>query len=171
LNKNEKIASLVIVILAIIIATVAVYDFVASQAQNSIPPNSFPQEPVVDIIIPTLFRETAAGGINAPLNVTAGDAVQLTVQVYPTISLNVVMQFRYYSLSNNETSSKTNSTIIATFNPSQLDIGADLRGNITMSLGIAQNATAGEYSAVVSAVDLKNATDVWGAIFQINVAQ
>jgi len=169
LNKNEKVASLIIVILALIITTVAVYDFMSSQSQNSVPPNSFPQEPVVDIIIPALYRQTSTGGINAPLNVTAGESANLTIQVYPTVGLNVTMQFRYFSMSNNESNSNTNSTITATFYPSRLEIGAGFRGNTTMSLGISQSAPPGEYNAVVSAVDLKNVSEVWGAIFQVKV--
>jgi hypothetical protein len=168
LNKYEKLAALTIILLAIIIASVAVYDFATSQPQNITATNSFPHEPVVDVIIPALFRQTSTGGVNAPLNMTTGESTKLIVQVYPTVNVNVTMQFRYFSLSN-DASGVQNSTITGTFDPSKLDIQSGKVGNTTLALGVSQSAQDGEYNAVISAIDTQNSSEAWGVIVSVNV--
>ncbi len=157
--------------LAIIIASVAVYDFATSQPQNVTPTNSFLHEPVVDVIIPALFRQTSTGGVNSPLNMTPGESTNVIVQVYPTVNVNVTMQFRYFSLSQNGSITGQNSTITGTFNPSKLNILSGKEGNTNLSLGISQSAQDGEYNAVISAIDTQNSSEVWGVILQVNVEQ
>ena len=161
--------------LAIIAATIAGLTLLGSQGhQTQTESNSFIEEPVVDILIPALFRETSTGGINAPLNVSRGQSVSLTVQLYPTTSLNVSMLFRYFilgGLNNNQTSTNQNSSqyLSAKFDPQILTIEAGKTVNTTMRLEISQAATKGQYNSVVSAVNLQNSSQIWGVIIQINI--
>ena len=89
MNRNEKYGVAIIVLLVIIISLVAVYDISGRQTNDQTGTNSFISEPVVDIILPSLFRETSTGGQNEPLNVTVGQTDTLAIRVYPNANLNL----------------------------------------------------------------------------------
>ena len=174
MNKFEKRLALVAVILAILAAGIAGATLLSSPPSQTAT-NSFIGEPVLDIIIPSLFHQTSTGGINSPLNASAGQTLSLTVQLFPTTSLNVSMQFRYFVLnsSNSATvSSSQNATsdyIMSTFHPQETTITASKTSNVTMQLAISQSAVRGQYNSVVSAVNLQNSSQVWGVIVQIDI--
>jgi hypothetical protein len=158
--------------LVIIISVVAIYDISNSQTSVETSANSFIQEPVVDILIPNLFRETSTGGQNVPLNVTTGQTDAIVIQIYPTVELNLTMEFRYYFLSSIVSTSTTDNlsrSISATFDPSNLKISAGSTANTTMTLQVSPSAPLGEYNAVVSAFSSENSSEVWGVIVRINV--
>ncbi len=153
---------MLIAVLAIAIIGVAVYDLAFVLPQKSPITTSFLNEPVVDVIIPSLFNN----GANAPLNVSTGEHATLVVQIYPTVRLDALMKFQVDSspLGGN------NRSISATFDPSTLDIAAGSSGNTTMNIYVSKNATNGLYYSSVSAVNLENSSELWGNVVQIDVA-
>ncbi|HXQ93506.1 MAG TPA: hypothetical protein VN739_10920 [Nitrososphaerales archaeon] len=170
MNKPEKLGVTVVVILVIVISLVAVYDISNNQTQGQVGTNSFIQQPVVDILVPSLFRETSIGGQNVPLNITNGQSDSIVIQVYPTVDLNITMEFQYYLLSTNESSRSSDpGSISATFNPSNLRIDAGKTENTSMTLRVSPSAPLGQYNAVISAFNSANSSQVWGVIVQINV--
>ncbi len=178
MNKFEKILAIIVVVLAIIAATIAALSLLwGPRPQNPATANSFIGEPVVDIIIPSLFRTTSTGGINAPLNASGGQSLALTIQLFPTTNLNVSMQFRYFvlgGLADNSSSSGTQNFsssqfLSAKFNPPALSIIAGKTANTTMQLTITKNAIQGKYNSVVSAVNMQNSSQIWGVIIPINL--
>src|SRR5487761_890705 len=94
-SRREMVAIMVIIVLAVMITGITAYDLLGgtSAQRNSTTSDSFIQQPVVDIIIPSLFSQTSAGGVNLPLNLTLGESFSLTVDVYSTVSLNASMEF------------------------------------------------------------------------------
>jgi len=170
LNKPEKLGVTVVVILVIVISLIAVYDISNNQTQGQAGTNLFIQQPVVDILVPSLFRETSTGGQNVPLNITSGQTDSIVIQVYPTVDLNITMGFQYYFLSTNESSSSSNpGSISATFDPSDLRIDMGKTENTSITLHVSPNAPLGQYDAVISAFNSANSSQVWGVIVQINV--
>jgi hypothetical protein len=172
LNRNEKYGVAIIVLLVVIISLVAVYDISSRQTNDQTGTNSFISEPVVDIILPSLFRETSTGGQNEPLNVTVGQTDTLAIRVYPNVNLNLTMVFKYYLLTSSFTSSVSNNSsqsILANFVPSNLNIKAGKMGNTSMTLQVSRTASVGQYAAVISALNLDNSSEVWGVLVQINV--
>jgi hypothetical protein len=179
LNKLERRAALVAVLLAIVAAAIAGANlYFNGNASNQTTPNSFIIQPVLDIIIPSLFHESSTGGVNAPLNVSAGQSLSLSVQLFPITDLNVSMQFRYFALNENSTVSFSSSNInqsgqplAATFTPSSVKLGAEHAVNLTMQLAISPDAMIGRYNTVISATNLQNSSQVWGVIVQINITK
>ena len=171
MNKFERIATIIIVLLVVIIASVAIYDFSINHDQNVNSSSSFSQEPIVDIIVPSLYRQTAQGGVNTPLNLSSGETRNFVVQIYPTVDVNLFMQFRSFSLSSisGTLAAGENSTITCRFNPFNLIISAGSHQNTTVSLMVSSSARIGFYTLVISAVDSRNSSEVWGVILQINV--
>ena len=159
--------------LVIVISLFAVYDIISSQTQAQSPSNSFIQEPVVDILVPSLFERTPTGGQNEPLNVTTGQDIELVLQVYPTVNLNLSMEFRYYLLSateaQNSSSDNSSQLISANFNPTSMRIASGKTANTTVSLQVSQTAPEGQYNAILSALNTDNSSEIWGVIIQINV--
>lgn len=161
--KTERAALAIIAILAVAIIGVAAYELVfAPISQKSPFTTSFLNEPVVDVIIPSLFKS----GANAPLNISTGKRTSLQVQIYPTVRLDMIMQFRIIS----STSGNYSNAIMATFDPGTLLVAAGSSGNTTMNIYVPLNTTAGTYDSVVSAVNLSNSSQYWGPILQIDVA-
>jgi hypothetical protein len=172
LNKNEKFGVTVVVLLVITISLVAIYDIGNSQINGQTGTNSFISEPVVDILLPSLFRETSTGGQNEPLNVTVGETDTLAIQIYPNVNLNLTMEFRYYFLGttfSSTTSSNSSQSILAQFFPPSLSINADKTGNTSVTLQVSRTASLGQYNAIISALNTENSSEVWGVIVQINV--
>jgi hypothetical protein len=162
--KTERIAIVLIALLTAAIIGVAVYDFVfVPNSQKSPITTSFLNEPVVDVIIPKLFE----GGENAPLNVSLGEHMALQVRIYPTVELDVMMDFRVISSSSGGNYSNA---ILATFDPGTVDVSANSNGNTTMNIYVPLNTTTGTYDSVVSAVNLSNSSQYWGPIVQIDVS-
>lgn len=164
--------------LVIIATTVAVFDLLtppkSSQPSTSLP---FIQQPVVDVIIPSLFRTQGSNNDNMPLNLTQGESMSLTVDVYTTVSLNLKFEFQvlsYVGQSSNGSSSVTegNSSIVSVaFNPSSLAINGANKGTTNMTVTFSDYAGIGQYNSVVSVVNMNNSTQVWGDLIQINIAK
>jgi hypothetical protein len=174
-TRFETIGIIIVVALAAIISAIAVNDLLGGPSkQNSATTNSFIQQPVVDIIIPTLFAQTATGGVNSPLNLTLGESYSLTVEVYTTVALNASLIFHALPLgssSTSELSQGTSGPISGIFNPADLMMEANGKGISTFSIAVSDSASVGAYNAVVSAVNLDNSSQIWGDIFQINVTK
>lgn len=86
------------------------------------------------------------------------------------------MQFRYFLLNASGTntasySSKTAASLSAVFYPSEVKLTARRTSNVTMQLEISPQASVGEYNSVLSAVNVQNASQVWGVIVQVNIAK
>jgi hypothetical protein len=173
LNRNEKFAYIAIIILAIAIVGVAIYDFSSASAKKNVASeNSFDQQPVVDVIIPSLFIQSPEGGVNGVLNLTAGQTKNLTIELYPTVPVNLSMEFRYFLLSGY--TSLANETGVpplhASFSPPVLVIGAEAEKNCSMHLSVSSAALLGPYTLVVSAVNSKNASQIWGVTLTATVS-
>ena len=172
-SRREMVAIMVIIVLAVMITGITAYDLLGgtSAQRNSTTSDSFIQQPVVDIIIPSLFSQTSTGGVNLPLNLTLGESFSLTVDVYSTVSLNASMEFITTPLTSSTSVQSSTGLITGTFNPSILVIGANGNGITTFHVQVSQTTNVGNYSAVMSVVNAANSTQVWGDIFQINVAE
>lgn len=175
-RRYESLAIALIIVLALIVVGVASYDLLSprtTHAQQSTT-YSFVQQPVVDLIIPTLFRQQGSDSGNLPLNVTRGENVPLSIDIYTTVTITFSMKCEIYLLSvrsGTSTASTTNSTtILASFNPQSLIVNASAKGVSTMHLSVLSQTLVGEYTAVVTAVNVYNSTQSWGDIFQINVS-
>ena len=174
-GRRESIAIAAIIVLAILVTGIATYDLLSphnGQGQQGTT-QALSAQPVVDVILPSLFRQQGSNSQNAPLNVTSGQNVTLEVDVYTTVSLNLKMQYAAFLLPsgyNGSTSSQGNPSIMsATFNPQTLNINGGAKGISTLRLSIPPTALLGEYSAVISAINVNNSTQTWGDIFQIFV--
>ena len=132
----------------------------------------FVEEPVVDVILPTLTRNPggSVSTTNAPLNMTRGSTQSLSVDVYPTVSISVTLVFRVL-LSPSAGTAGSSASLSASFSPSELSISSQGRGVSTLTISVPANALPGTYNAAVS-VEQTNATSsgVWGTFFMINVA-
>ncbi|MGI0091218.1 MAG: hypothetical protein ACREBS_05875 [Nitrososphaerales archaeon] len=177
-KQYESIAIIIVIALVISIAAITAYDLLGGAVGQNQPgkTDSFIQQPVVDIIIPSLFRQTSTGGINSPLNLTRGENLSFSVYVYSTVDLNVSMEFRAFQLASvslqaGSTSSNNNvsETMSVAFDPSFFKVGEDGSGNTTINLHVKTSAQVGAYSAVISASNLNNSSETWGDILQINV--
>ncbi len=175
-KRHESMAIVVVIVLALIVVGVASYDLLTprtTHAQQSTS-YSFVQQPVVDLIIPTLFRQQGSDSGNLPLNVTRGENVTLSIDVYSTASITFRMQYEIYLLSADSASSTlsgTNSTTMSVdFNPQSLTVDTNAKGVSIMHLSVPSQTPTGIYTAVVTAVNVNNSTQSWGDIFQINVS-
>jgi len=170
---RERAAIFAIIVLVSLITGIAAYDLLGgAPGQRNSTTDSFIQQPVVDIIIPSLFSQTATGGVNLPLNLTLGESFSLTVDVYSTVSLNASMEFIASPLTSSTGGVQSSTGLITgTFDPSILVIGANVKGIATFHVQVSPTANAGAYSSVISVVNAVNSTQVWGDIFQINLAQ
>ena len=156
------------------ITGITAYDLLGgtSAQRNSTTSDSFIQQPVVDIIIPSLFSQTSTGGVNLPLNLTLGESFSLTIDVYSTVSLNASMEFIATPLASSTGGAQSSTGMITgTFDPSILVIGANGKGITTFHVQVSPTANVGNYGTVISVVNAANSTQVWGDIFQINVAK
>ena len=173
-SRREMAAIIVIIVLAIMITGITAYDLLGgtSAQRNSTTSDSFIQQPVVDIIIPSLFSQTSTGGVNLPLNLTLGESFSLTVDVYSTVFLNASLEFITTLLTSSTGGVQAASgQITGTFDPSILVIGANGKGITTFHVQVSQTANVGNYSTVISVVNAVNSTQVWGDIFQIHVTE
>lgn len=173
MKKIESIAIGVIIILGVIAASVAVYDLLtpptSGQNTTSLP---FVEQPVVDVIVPSLFRQQGSNNGNVPLNVTQGENVSMIVNVYTTVSLALEMDFKVISggPSQSNTSSITQSTLITpAFDPDVLNISGAGQGTCNLTLHFSEAVNVGAYNSVISATNIDNSSQVWGAIVEINV--
>lgn len=170
MKRIETVAIGVIVILAVIVTSVAVFDLLAppksNQSNTSFP---FVEQPVVDVIVPALSREQGSGNNNIPLNVTAGQVVSLAVYVYSTVNLNVSVGYKVLT---GPTTNNSSPDLLdkGSFSPETLSIGADGKGITNMTFTISPRAYTGQYNMVVSAVNLDNSSQFWGDFVQVNVS-
>lgn len=170
LKRIETIAIGVIVVLAVIVTSVAVFDLVSSGSNQSTTSLPFVEQPVVDVILPSLFRAQGSGNDNIPLNVTHGQVVTLVVDVYSTVNLNFEMKYDVLTGPTSNSSTDFNSVVVGSFTPETLSIQADGKGTANLTLTFSASAYAGQYNMVVSAVNLENASQFWGDFFQVNVS-
>lgn len=175
--KFETISIAAIIVLAIVAAGIATYYLLTPpRAGAQTTTYSFIEQPVVDVIIPTLFREQGSNNGNIPLNVTRGESISLAVDVYSTVSLAFEMQFRIFALaseqgSNSSVSSTSNAStsVVAIFSPETLTISGAGETSSNMTLAVSARAPMGEYNSVVSVMNLNNSSQVWGSIVQISI--
>jgi hypothetical protein len=168
LKKRQRIYAVALVTTILIAVTIFVtYEHYAnSRQQNDGSLNtSFFVEPVVDVILPSLF----SNGANAPLNLTRGATASLPVEIFPEVNLNVTLDTTLSSLS--YPNQNVSNVISTSFNPPRLSIAEGSRGNTTLDISVSQTAQTGEYSVTVTATNLKNESQYWGDIFQLNVLQ
>ena len=142
-----------------------------TNGRTSLCQSCFVNEPVVDVILPALAKNSG-GGVstsNAPLNITRGSTQTLEVQVYPTIDVSVKLVFRVL-FAPVATNSSSTSWISATFTPGQISVASQKRGVSTLSLSVSSIAPLGTYNAAVSAEETTNTSVVWGTFFMTNVS-
>jgi hypothetical protein len=130
----------------------------------------FQTEPIVDIVSPSLGNATSSVNQNRTIDMQAGTSAVLEIDVYPTISVNLTLEFgTVLAYSTAGTSSSTGVLPTALFQPSTLTIGSNSKGASSMTVTVPQLATKGTYDSVVSAVNLQNSSEVWGLYFQLVV--
>lgn len=170
MKRIETVAIGVIVILAVIVTSVAVFDLLTPPKSNQ-PDTTFPfiEQPVVDVIVPALSREQGSGNNNIPLNVTVGQVVSLVVNVYSTVNLNVSVDYKVLTGPTTNNSSP-DLVVNGSFSPETLSIGADEKGTTNMTFAISPSAFMGQYNMVISAINLDNSSQFWGDFFQVNVS-
>jgi hypothetical protein len=161
------VAATTVLIIAVLILATFIYVSNSHQQKDdsstSSSTNSFFGEPVVDIIIPTLY----SNGINAPLNLTTGSNASLLIEVFPTVNLKCVFRANVSSLSDpNENLSDMISTSIT---PGMLTIAQESSANTTLRITASTAAQQGGYSVTVTAINSDNESQYWGAIFRLNV--
>lgn len=174
MKRVESIAIGVIIILGVIAASIAVYDLMTPPKSNlqttSLP---FVNQSVVDVIVPSLYRQQGSNSGNVPLNATQGETVSMVVNVYTTVSLTLKMTFDVISGGLNQTNAGTiaqsSSMVSATFDPDVLTISGAGQGTCNLTLHFSPVANLGDYNSVVSAVNVNDPSQVWGAVVQINI--
>lgn len=176
MKKFEVIAISIIIVLAIAATTIAVFDLLSPPKQGQTNPSShFIEQPVVDVIIPSLFKTEGSNNVNIPINISAGQTMTFAVDVYTTVSLNLTMDFRIFAPFGQASNSSVTTTesgprmVVASFNPETLTIHGSSEGSSNMTLAVSNSATPGDYSSVVSAVNLDDSSQVWGDFIQINI--
>jgi hypothetical protein len=130
----------------------------------------FGTEPIVDIVSPVLGNATSSVNQNRTLDVQAGKSAVLEIDVYPTIPVNVTLEFSsvlVYSTSG--TTSGSGALPSALFQPNTLSIKQNSKGVSSLTITVPELATRGTYDTVVSAVNNQNSTEVWGLYFQLVV--
>ena len=164
-------ASIILVVLIAGAAIVFAYSYVSlttPKSTTTVCSGCFVSEPVVDVIIPSLITHSNANGAdNAPLNLTRGEPTTISVGVFPTLPVNVTLQFMILSTPPNVTSDSI--PIMGNFTPSKLTVNADSNGTSTLSIDVAPGSPVGAYSAEVTAIDFANSSWSWGTVFTINV--
>lgn len=133
------------------------------QQKNGLSTNSFFEEPVVDIIIPTLYRN----GANTPLNLTRGSSASLAVEIFPQVNLKCVVGANVSSISS--PSENLSDVIWTSISPDVLTIAQESSANATLRITANPTAQMGQYSVTVTAINYDNESQYWGAIFQLNV--
>lgn len=174
MKKIESVAIGVIIVLGVIVASIAVYDLLtppkSNQQGTSLP---FVVQPVVDVIVPSLFRQQGSDNGNVPLNITQGGSVSMVVNVYSTVSLTLKMSLDVLSGPSNQTNTssipQSTSVISASFDPDVLNISGDGQGSCNMTLHFSSAANLGEYNTEVSATNANESSMVWGSFVQINI--
>ncbi len=154
-----------ITVLVIAVAIFVAFNYVSSshQQKGSLSSDSFYQEPVVDVILPALYNN----GVNAPLNLTKGSSASLTVEIFPQVNLNCSVDANVSSLSN--PSQNISDVISTTISPDILTIAQESSSNTTLRITASSAVQLGEYRVTVTAINLENESQYWGAIFQLNV--
>jgi hypothetical protein len=176
-RRYEWVAVAVIVVLAIAVISITTYNLLVKQTargptQTTSEP--FVVQPVVDVIIPSLFRQGPTGGINSPLNLTVGQNESIQIEIYSSVHLNASMEFNMYALSTSQQASLTgqmgNASVNWEFNPILVNVPVNGKANTTLSLNVSSQTATGTYNAVVTAVNSDNSTQMWGDIFEIVIA-
>ena len=166
---NSKAVSklLAVVVIVVIVAAAALGYFLLQPKGTTTTncPGCFIQQPVVDVIIPELASQTDQnGGVNQPLNATAGQTSTLRVQVYSEEAVNVPLSFKSFISGANGSQLMT-----AAFSPSTLDVPNLGNATAVLHIFISPSVAKGVYSAAISAVAIQNSSWVWGDYFSINV--
>jgi|GEM_PF-2042577 hypothetical protein len=172
MNKRVVLLTLLIVVVAIIGSVAALYSYgtlLNTHSHHSSSTTSTGTIPVVDVIIPSLVRKYGSGDVNSQLNLTDGESITLLVQVYSTANLNLSMTFQAYLLGSTSIGSNASDYFTSSFANPILSVKPGVGGSTNMTLHVLDDAPQGVYNAVVSASDVKNASDVWGTLFQIKV--
>lgn len=174
MKRLETVAVGIIVVLVIVVSTIAVFDLLTppktNQHSTSLP---FVVQPVVDVIVPSLYTNQGSNNDNIPLNVTGGQVVILAVNIYSTANLNFTMEYRVLSYSGgteNDSATIASSLLAnASFSPETLVVQGDGNGTTKLTVAFSSSAVPGEYNSVITAVNLDNSSQEWGDILQVNV--
>lgn len=174
LKKFEVIAIGIIIVLGVAATAIAVYDLLSPPRSNQTTSLPFVEQPVVDVIVPSLYRNQGSNNVNSPINVTAGQTLTFVVDIYTSVSLNLTMEFKLFSpfgQSTNSSLSTTSvvSTVRAYFSPTELTIQGAGKGSTNLTLGFSSSALPGNYNSVISAVNLNNSSQVWGDVVQVSI--
>ena len=174
MKRLETISVGIIVVLVIVVSTIAIIDLLAqpkaNQYSTSLP---FIVQPVVDVIVPSLYTNQGSNNDNIPLNVTGGQVVVLTVNIYSTTNLNLTMEYHVLSYSgaseNNSSTIASSLLTSASFSPETLAVQGDGNGTTELTVAFSSSPVPGEYNSVISAVNLDNSSQEWGDIIKVNV--
>ena len=130
----------------------------------------FQTEPIIDIVSPALGNATSSVNQNRTFDLQAGTSAVLEIDVYPTISVNLTLEFSTVLVyPSSGTTASSGALPRAVFQPGTLSISPNSKGISSMTITAPQLATKGTYDSVVSAVNDQNATEVWGLYFQLVV--
>ena len=167
-----KALSTVIVILVIVIVVggAVTYRQVAypnSSHTESICSFCFGSPPVGDIIIPQIATGSS-GKSNLQLNVTRGENLNLTVEVFISINASVNASFNV-RLSPSTTSTASGSAFSVSFSPNSFEALENKNASTIMTITTSETAPKGLYSTEVVITDSQNQNYTWGTQIQVNV--
>lgn len=161
---------IVILVIVIVIGGAVSYRLVAypnSSHTESICSSCFGAPPVGDIIIPQIATGSS-GKSNLQLNVTRGENLNLTVEVFLSINASVHASFNV-RLSPSTTSSISGSAFSVSFSPYSFEALVNKNASTIMTITASETAPKGLYSTEVVITDSQNQNYTWGTQIQVNV--
>jgi hypothetical protein len=159
----------VVLVIALVIGGALAYrivDFRNTTHTESICGSCFASPPVGDIIIPQIATG-ASGKSNLQLNVTRGENVNLTVEVFLSINASVYASFNVRL--SPVTTSISPSPFAVSFFPNSFEALENKNASTVMTLATSSTAPTGLYSTEVVVTDSQNENYTWGTQIQINV--
>ena len=161
---------IVILVIVIVIGGALTYRLVAypnTSHTESICSSCFEAPPVGDIIIPQIATGSS-GKSNLQLNVTRGENLNLTVEVFLSINASVYASFNV-RLSPSTTSSTSGSPFSVSFFPYSFEALENKNASTIMTIATSETAPKGLYSTEVVVTDSQNQSYTWGTQIEINV--
>jgi hypothetical protein len=169
-NQGLSTALIIFVIVAAVISGALAYRLIISPSTRhtvSICTSCFGGPPVGDIIIRQL-AVGSSGKSNSQLNVTLGQKVNLTVEVFLSVNATVNASFNV-RLSPDTTSILSESAFSVSFSPQSFVAPENKNASTIMTITTSGSAPRGLYSTEVVITDLQNQNYTWGSQIEINV--
>jgi hypothetical protein len=169
---NGKMLSTALIILVVAVAVVggalAYRTLFSSNVKptESICQSCFENVPVGDIIIPQLSIG-ASGKSNAILNMSLGERLNLTVEVF--LSINASVNVSFETRLTPSSTSFSGSAFSVDFYPSSFEALENKNATTVMTISSSNSAPKGLYSTEVVVTDLQDSNYTWGMQIEIQL--